>query len=210
MHFSTSNLATDSQVLKDLGIIRNPADFGYDYFDVSGSAVSTRSSNNFENAIINRFGPSPSSIQGWLMRGAIREDDYISGPNPWIVDPDLPIPFVRVFNHFFDPVNRRGLTVGVTLGDMAPQWAIGSVDVFNQPNTPNPNRKNHYTVFDAREAMYRALTGQDKNGNPVAATEADRKKYWATTFRSLGDVVHLLGTSINPVKFHLPSSSFIF
>ena len=54
------------------------------------------------------------------------------------------------------------------------------------------------SVLDAREAMYRALTGQDKNGNPVAATEADRKKYWITTFRSLGDVVHLLQGMVQP------------
>jgi len=40
--------------------------------------------------------------------------------------------------------------------------------------------------------MYRALTGRDMSGNQVAATEAGRNKYWATTFRALGDVVHLL------------------
>ena len=45
---------------------------------------------------------------------------------------------------------------------------------------------------DAREAMWRAVTGYDKAlANKVAPDEATRKKYWATTFRALGDILHL-------------------
>src|SRR5690606_14585558 len=53
-------------------------------------------------------------------------------------------------------------------------------------------RRNHYSILDAREAMYRALTGRARDGREVAPTQAERNKYWATTFRALGDVVHLV------------------
>ena len=95
------------------------------------------------------------------------------------------------------------LTVGVTLGKRAPDWASGTNDVFNQPNTPENGRRNHFTVFDAREAMYRALTGKKKDNtdaglNNQPATEADRKAYWATLFRALGDIVHLVEDMAQP------------
>ena len=51
-------------------------------------------------------------------------------------------------------------------------------------------------MVDAREAMYRALTGKKTDGTGAggAGLDADmttRKAYWATTFRALGDVLHL-------------------
>jgi hypothetical protein len=58
-------------------------------------------------------------------------------------------------------------------------------------NMEDTGRSNHITIYDAREAMYRALTGRAKAGQVVAPAQADRKAYWATTFRALGDVVHL-------------------
>jgi hypothetical protein len=76
---------------------------------------------------------------------------------------------------------------------------VGSRDVFAQPNTPEANRRNHFTIFDAREAMYRALTGRDSQGNPLQPAQGStltkqsdiRNVYWATIFRALGDVLHL-------------------
>lgn len=94
-------------------------------------------------------------------------------------------------------MNNRPLSVfGLSLIDSdvhaAPNWAVGGRDVFTQPNVAEANRRNHFTVFDAREAMCRALTGRDSQGNVIAATETERNKYWTTTFRALGDVVHLV------------------
>ena len=167
----------------------------------------------------------PYAISGWLMRGAIREDDVMLGladgqPQD---DPYSPfIGFMRVFNHFYDPVNRQplnkdgipagqitcaagailggagGMAIGCQPTEITPKWAIGSSDVFNSPTIPNSTRRNHFTVFDAREAMYRALTGRSSDGKPLqpSATltqpEDIRNAYWATTFRALGDVVHLV------------------
>ncbi len=203
--FLQSKLATDSQALKDLGIDGSP-DLGIDYFDLSGTVVSTRSSDFFEGRIIDKFVAGRSSIKGWLMRGVIREDDvpYFAGDNPQ----DDPYGSIfRVFSHFYDPINNIPLTVGgihpgSVFGDPnepAPGWAIGTQNIFSTPILPDANRRNHFTVFDAREAMYRALTGQDAQGNKfVAVSQTERNKYWATTFRALGDVVHLLQDMAQP------------
>lgn len=122
--FLRSNLVVDAQLLPSLGLGTNNSNpFGTKYFDISGSGVQERSANTFEQDQGRMRKPSDASrIQGWLMRGAIREDDFLLGPSPYLTDPDKPFPFIRVFNHFFDPVNRRGLTIGsVAFGDMAPQ-----------------------------------------------------------------------------------------
>jgi hypothetical protein len=137
------------------------------------------------------------------MYGAIREDDNPSEdpPTPQDVNPGLK----RPLNHFFDPAFNRALDVpGLFLveGDVHknPDWAIGSFDSFADPNLPEPQRKNHFTVMDAREAMFRALTllTYDGAGYSDIAAGADaatrqqwRQAYWATTFRALGDVLHL-------------------
>ncbi len=46
--------------------------------------------------------------------------------------------------------------------------------------------------------MYRALTGKSKDGQDVAPADEERKKYWATTFRALGDIVHLIQDMAQP------------
>ena len=129
--FSFSRLLSDPTLIADLGLdISSRNIFGDSYIDINGNTVITRSANPFESAFmldkanppVIPLGTSPLSLPGWLMRGAIREDDYLGGRNPYLTDPDKPFPFIRVFNHFFDPVNRRGLTIGsVAFGDMAPQ-----------------------------------------------------------------------------------------
>ena len=140
------------------------------------------------------------------MRGAIREDDIPPplGENPQDV-PAPDEPFYRVFNHFYDPIYNRPLTVPAAFQGTvellnggavhtALDWATGTIGIFGA----NVDRRNHFTLIDAREAMYRAATGRDSAGNPdigpnnTPATEAVRNAYWATVFRSLGDVVHLV------------------
>ena len=135
------------------------------------------------------------------MRGAIREDDGpgVSGPAD---DPYTLQPLYRFVNHFFDPTRNQGLTVSGIAGARAPDWAAGAVDAFGQANVKDTQRRNHFTIFDAQEAMFRASTLKtvdsvgnlvDLAGLPVDPTgrQSFRKAYWATTFRALGDVLHV-------------------
>ena len=174
--------------------------------DVSGAITISRTQNNFEKSIMPDKGNDFLKVNGRLMRGVIREDDVPSfaGDNPQ----DDPYGSIfRVFSHFYDPINNIPLTVGgihpgSIFGDPnepAPGWAIGTQNIFSTPILPDANRRKHFTVFDAREAMHRALTGRDGQGNQfVAVSQTERNKYWATTFRALGDVVHLLQDMAQP------------
>ncbi len=59
-------------------------------------------------------------------------------------------------------------------------------------------RRNHFSVYDARESMYRALTGRNADDVIVASNEAARRAYWATTFRALGDLAHMIQDMAQP------------
>jgi len=144
------------------------------------------------------------SVSGWFMRGAIREDDNTS-ETPKADDPNGV--FDRVFGHFFDPVLDRGLTVAL-LGTQpkAVDWAL--TDSARVQQILGGPRANQFKISDAREAMWRALTLKTgawtddvvpSGWNTLPSTkEAIRKAYWATTFRALGDVVHLLQDMAQP------------
>ena len=187
---------------------------GDQYIDLLGSldvVGGQRSYFAFEQQIIRQIDPAiePWSPTGWVMAGAIREDDVVRpfGKNP----PDDPYGnFTRVVNHFFDPTRNRQLSP-CPLGsscESAPNWATGANDSFTQANLVNSGRRNHFTVVDAKEALFRALTlktlssaglwidlpqPSDANGK-----EAQRNRYWATMFRSLGDTLHLLQDMAQP------------
>lgn len=188
----------DEKFFKNLGIDTqaNPSEpFGVSYYDISGNTVTERMRHEFEGDVIQKLGPKPLSLEGWIMRGAIREDDWtdidqpgchLQAPNPNDDKLDRP------GNHFYDPIHDRPLTVGASLGQRAPDWGLGTANFLADPPQPDSTRRNHYSILDAREAMYRALTGRARDGREVAPTQAERNKYWATTFRALGDVVHLV------------------
>lgn len=183
------SILSNSTILRDLGITVNSDPFGSRYYEFAGVRQKERTAHPFEESNWRMRDPAEAlTVKGWLMRGTIREDDIISPFGDTPLDGD----FVRVLNHFFDPLNNRRLTVGVPLGlHSAPSWAMGSADIFTQPNTPEAGRRNHFSIFDAREAMYRALTGRNSLGQIRADKKDERDKYWATTFRALGDVLHL-------------------
>ena len=186
-----------------------PLGKGNDYFvftdGLGGLAAFLYSAQRYEQKMINLVSELQDGLlpQAWLMYGAIREDDNPSEdpPTPQDVNPGL----LRPLNHFYDPIfNRKLEAPGVTLldGDIHknPDWAIGSFDSFIDPNRPEPQRKNHFTIFDAREAMFRALTlltydgagyPQIAAGRDIATRQQWRQAYWATTFRALGNVLHL-------------------
>ena len=52
------------------------------------------------------------------------------------------------------------------------------------------------TRFDAAALL--TLTGRTPDGNPIAPSSDERNKYWATTFRALGDAVHLIEDMAQP------------
>lgn len=207
-------------LLVNLGFAEGAATvLGESYYDVTASTVQSRHTWPFDFDRDKMPGVSddaklPLRIAGWLMRGAVREDD--SGLFAGVVVPSFSFEetephddpynnFNRFCNHFFDPLHDRPLTAYCFNEHVeeAPVWAIGAVNPFMEPAliTADPTRRNHFTVYDAREAMWRALTLTQKNMNgtysPIgvnddaATREHTRQAYWATMFRSLGDVLHL-------------------
>jgi len=219
-------LAEQSTLLTDLGLNAAATDpitlqpFGNAFVDFkqANGAVATRRQADFEQIVIDRVRRTagvidPLSVVGWMMTGAVREDD---APLRYFVDNPQDDPYdsadgdvARFLNHFYDPVRNRPLTVAsVTLGQPASNWATGAVDAFAQPNQQDSARRNHFTIFDVKEALFRALTLKtvDSLGNWVNLTqppdpdgkEAMRKAYWATVFRGLGDVLHLIQDMAQP------------
>src|SRR3989344_2277735 len=177
--YEQSVLKKDSQLIKNLGIDLSDPDnpFGTQYYDISDSDIRERDITSFEDGYMNDrknpnpvipIGTDPRSLPGWLLRGAIREDDVLQPDNGQPVDDPYNTGNVlldnRVLNHFYDPVHDWPLTVIGPLGKKAPNWAIGAENVFSDANKPEASRRNHFTVFDAREVMYRALTGKTKEG----------------------------------------------
>lgn len=126
------SILSDPVVLNDMGLTAETRFLGANYYDLRGGVARARLVKPFEQEIIENLGIDALTLQGWLMRGAIREDDmpWPSGDNPQDVpSPDLP--FYRVFNHFYDPVYNRPLTVPpafqgwlVALNDGAVQTAV--------------------------------------------------------------------------------------
>jgi hypothetical protein len=160
-------------------------------------------------------------VQNWLMRGVLREDDvtpllYKTIARSTCKQPDVD-PYlvggqgVRVLNHFYDPIHDIALGAGVGCA-VAPtgaclksvDWALGYADSFATPQVVNASRRNHFTYVDARENLWRALTGERGFGSPPytsakRADDAQERLYrWATTFRSLGDVIHMLQDGASP------------
>ena len=183
--------------------------FGDQYFDMGPPMFVRRSWKTFEEL---RMAPSSAfsvaadrmRVSGWLNRGVVREDDW-PRDTAWPFDAE---PLIRPFNHFYDaqhdkPSTVGGRTDGLALGARSPDWAVGAIDAFAPSPSTDDQRTNHFTIVDAREAMWRALTLTDKNNLSVASVdgmtrEQVRYAYWATTFRALGDVSHMIQDLAQP------------
>ena len=139
------------------------------------------------------FPATDYTLMSWMIRGVIREDDNLvevkNSDEPGSV-------FNRVFGHFYDPLTGQGLPL---VGSPAVDWPF-----IKGAAVRLPNRENIYNIPNARETMWRALTLTDSAATPItplsgisdaANKDAERKAYWATTFRTLGDVVHVLQDS---------------
>lgn len=95
---------------------------------------------------------------------------------------DLPywyMPYLRSVNHFHNPLTDQGFSgiwgTGFLSGESSIQWSQKPV------STQSPG--GYYSWHDTRDYFYRALTSQNKN---------DRDRYFADTFRGLGQLMHLV------------------
>jgi hypothetical protein len=216
--------STDSSIQKRLGIdvwvlgASSNAPFqagGSDlYYDIAQGQVAVRQSNSYEFDVMFKIKLQDEALKipGWLMRGGIREDDggLIAGARNNEPFDDPVNNFNRFCNHFLDPVSTHGSAGRGFSGfcfyespiSDAAQWALGTQNPFDAQPAENISRRNHFSVLDARDLMWRALTLRDKAGNDVPKNgftpEQLRKIYWASTFRSLGDVIHLLQDQAQP------------
>ena len=217
-----------SELLARLGLRDAEGIFGGRYVGF-GSPVRSRAATSWEKRWMKevREGdpslriPTDFTMTGWIMRGAVREDDNtFETPRINETDSDPAPVFNRVFGHFFNPVGNAGLITSQfgRRGPSAPDWAL--VPNANIPEGAFGSRENNYKISDAREAMWRALTlkqilanGTLEQITPIgglvsyAADEAERKAYWAATFRTLGDAVHLLQDMAQPQHTRLDSHS---
>ena len=212
MQSQLSPVAQD--VLQRLGIADRQVSLANMYLDVSDSGIVVSRSNapGGDQRIDQDFGgkkirdanrqslfkPQIDSLLGWFMLGAVREDDvkFDSGALENNPQDEPGGPKDRVLNHFYDPYNDQALTVlGQTLGARASDWALLN--------------GNDFSTLRAREAMWRGLTLKTSPQQGMAdlpftpstdipTKEALRVGYWATTFRALGDVVHLLQDMAQP------------
>jgi len=233
--FKQSEFRVSSSLYSELGIdtylssgeaVLRKAPFGTYYYDVQGTDarqwVANTLDKNGDPFDYNRmvavrsvdnsveFEPERDNLRvaGWLLRGAIREDDYTpivltigrvpitlhAPPNPL---EDRFGGVDRPLSHFYDPVNNTGISLR---GSPAPAWALGVApsNMFADSMAEDTGRRNHFSVYDARESMYRALTGRNVDNVIVASDEAARRAYWATTFRALGDLAHMIQDMAQP------------
>ncbi|KAB2839598.1 MAG: hypothetical protein F9K47_15570, partial [Burkholderiales bacterium] len=152
-------------------------DLGTSYYDVSKAEERPREAHNFDwsggkfPAVQNTARETVWVIPpGWLMRGAVREDDagYIYGWGAQIVSREFdwstwqphddPYGEINRFcNHFFDPLNNRALSGLLPktecFGDVqrsAPRWALGLVESASTAGQAgiDSDRRNHFALPD--------------------------------------------------------------
>jgi hypothetical protein len=179
------------------------ADSYYEFIDTLNGVVGyERKSQPYEARVLNTVNPGWEKypLHAWIKIGAIREDDN-PGEDP-ATPQDVATGLPRPLHHFFDPYNNVALTaVPSGYGDAIKNvdWALGTSDAFKQPDIQDSPRRNHFTVLDAREAMFRALTLKsqfqgsfiDIATGDIPEQERQRQLYWTTALRALGDVLHL-------------------
>lgn len=121
-------------------------------------------------------------VYKWLGDGGEKEDE-----------PDSLLRTVanqgRSNNHFHNPLlpwNEAGLNDTV----LGIRYTGQSSILWSQ--NPDQNIGGKWSWQDARKYFYTALTGRDLNGNVMAATKKEREKYFADTFRAIGQQMHLV------------------
>jgi len=108
------------------------------------------------------------TVSRWIRDGGRYEDEP-----PWT------IPYVRSVNHYHDPTREQGFS-GFFHGRLLSGYSL--VEWAQMPiGAQSPG--GHYSWNDARDYFYRALT---------SVNNADRERNFSETFRSLGQLMHLV------------------
>ncbi|MDA8240450.1 MAG: hypothetical protein M0Z67_08790 [Nitrospiraceae bacterium] len=110
----------------------------------------------------------------WLRDGGLYEDKP-----PWTVS------YTRSLNHFHNPLKTWDIagfkgTFQSSVIWAQDQGAFGSL------------WGGDFSWKKDREYFYTALTGKDFSGNMIAPTQSGKGKYFANTFRGIGQVMHLV------------------
>ena len=173
-------------------------------------------SGNFLDVV--RLDDAIMPLQNWVVRGAIREDDtgvLKKATNPgndhcgeeFSASSQGFLP--RSLNHFYDPSSDQPLSpcpaVNGSVCNRATDWALGYVGSDVQQHIDG-TRSNFYTYADARNYYWDALTRESHRAADPARyygvlrelDAEDRMHAWASMFRSMGDVVHLLEDMAQP------------
>ncbi len=110
----------------------------------------------------------------WIAYGGVTEDK----PPGF-----FQIPYLRSTNHFHDPINNQGFS-GLIFGFIPPLFLTGKSSIqWSQEAIGGQSPGGYYSWFDARDYYYKALT---------STVSADRDRYFAETFRGLGQLMHLV------------------
>lgn len=156
-----------------------------------------------------------SRIDGWLVRGVVREDDNDAKPyGLWMTsdqrDADPYGPILRALRHFYDPALDRAydfVNNCATYGCVRSiEWSLGRTDPLHPTtDTEDLNRRNHFTWQDARNNYWWALTLERNRGSTPTRTLTDRKLdagerlwRWTSAIGSVGHVIHLLQDAAQP------------
>lgn len=226
--FATSTLfagtlpnPASTEILNQLGLDGSWGDLGFLYLDIGSGSVVERLAQPLGDSQLgprkldaaNRkspYAPLLPSVPAWIMLGSIREDDVPFSASEIDNTPQDEVggPFIRVKNHFYDPLRDLPLKIaGVEVGASAKDWALNDLHGTYDPS-------NHFNVPMAREVMWRALTLKLRPTSPMTpgpladlgfvatpalgTKELVRKAYWASTFRTLGNIVHMVQDMAQP------------
>jgi hypothetical protein len=128
----------------------------------------------------------------WLGEGGVLEDEP---EQIW----RLVLNMARNNNHFHNPLKtweRAGLDDYIVIPSIPPlpplilHYTGQSLLLWGQ--NPNQDPGGKWAWQDARKNFYIALTGRDFDGNVKASTKKEREKYFADTFRAVGQQMHLV------------------
>jgi hypothetical protein len=120
----------------------------------------------------------------WLGYGGYQEDR----PGAWY-DYGLGIP-TRSVNHYHNPLIKPWDSAGLN-GNIIGTSVTGQSQILWAQNQ-NQSLGGNWSWPDARRYFYIALTGRDSGGNIVASTQKEKERYFADTFRALGQLMHLV------------------
>ena len=117
----------------------------------------------------------------WAKEGSVKEDETFAS--------DVGGENFRYVHHFYDPVSKRGLDFNLAIaghgyyhviGNKAPDWALEDSGTFS---------KQFYSIQHAKEYYFAGLT---------AGTKDAREANLAKTFKTLGQVLHVLQDMAQP------------